>query len=493
MQTIAFDKRSFLVRVYGITLSVVALYFFLYLIFNAPVYKAFLMVALASLLVVGLVLTRKTLSIDFATHYYTICCYILLTVNMAITGGLNAPGAVWFLICPLVNFLTLSGRLAAFWLGLVLATLLSFYFLDEYLVFDTFRGGKQWYLITQLLFFPTVFTFVKIFRMEVSKKSRALERLNTLLEEKQESLEQSQQELIHQRDQLKKAQEEALTRNQKSTGYLNQLIDISRMEELHTGSLEFSIQTIQRWLLKSMQLDSVIVWSFDEERKRLKLIGFLGLTADEIIEPANFLGEKFQDTFEMLQSGAILATPDAHSLALSMQFRKLSPGASIIGCPYFIEGRFAGFFTCVASDRKWSSEDVLFIRAISDTLPLAFKSHQRKIQQLLLEEKQRQITELNDSLERRILERTAELNIRNKQLVDFAFINAHEIRGPICRLLGLRNLLAITSDPQEVIMLGEYMTASIEELDKITHRASLLLNEAAPQTNVSASNQTRQK
>jgi signal transduction histidine kinase len=152
----------------------------------------------------------------------------------------------------------------------------------------------------------------------------------------------------------------------------------------------------------------------------------------------------------------------------------------MIDCPYFIEGKFAGFFSCRAVNRKWSAEDMIFIRAICNMLPLAFKSHHRKRQQTLLESKQRQIEELNDSLEKKVTERTAELKFRNEQLTDFAFINAHEIRGPICRLLGLRNLLMLTKNPEEIIALRDYMTSSIDELDAITRKANELLSETMP-------------
>ena len=68
------------------------------------------------------------------------------------------------------------------------------------------------------------------------------------------------------------------------------------------------------------------------------------------------------------------------------------------------------------------------------------------------------------------------MNERNKQLTDFAFTNAHHIRGPICRLLGLQNLLAVTTDEEEVRKIAQYMTFSVEELDNITRKTSAELN-----------------
>ena len=148
----------------------------------------------------------------------------------------------------------------------------------------------------------------------------------------------------------------------------------------------------------------------------------------------------------------------------------------MINCPYFLEGKFAGFISCRSSDKVWMAEDIIFVRAVSDTISLAFKSHHRILQQQMLEQKQREITEMNESLERKVRERTNELNMRNKQLTDLAFTNAHYIRGPVCRLLGLNNLLSSTNNSSDVLKIANYMTVSIEELDAITKKTSEELN-----------------
>ncbi|MEJ1239224.1 hypothetical protein WBG78_13900 [Chryseolinea sp. T2] len=91
-------------------------------------------------------------------------------------------------------------------------------------------------------------------------------------------------------------------------------------------------------------------------------------------------------------------------------------------------------------------------------------------------------TKRNEKLEQKVAERTKELKIRNAQLLKFAFMNSHEIRGPICRLMGLRNLLAITPDPDEARQLQHHISYSIDEMDQITRRATRLLTEACPFT-----------
>lgn len=283
-QATTFDKQSFLLKVYSVTLSVVILHLLLHQLFHTAAYKSYMLVGFGIPLIIGLLLTKRKVTPEFSAHFYIISCYFLLVFNIASSGGVEAPGIVWFLLCPLTSFLVLSGRIAAYWLLIVLATLCLFYFLSDYLVIDKFGGGHYWYLATSVLFFPTVYSFIRAFRIETNKKSRELEVLNTLLQEKQ--------------------------------------------------------------------------------------------------------------------------------------------------------------------------------------------TH--------LEREQRAIVELNESLERKVAERTAKLMTLNDQLTKFAYMNSHDIRGPVCRLLGLRNLLERTNDPEEIKELNQYLITSINELDEETRKASLVLKETRP-------------
>jgi hypothetical protein len=61
-------------------------------------------------------LTIKTKRLARSAHYYITCLYVIMFTNAAITGGIGAPGTVWFVLCPLIAFITLSTRVARIWL-----------------------------------------------------------------------------------------------------------------------------------------------------------------------------------------------------------------------------------------------------------------------------------------------------------------------------------------------------------------------------------------
>jgi signal transduction histidine kinase len=360
---------------------------------------------------------------------------------------------------------------------LIVGTVIGFYIFEETQVLAKFESRKAWYLVSYVLFFPVVFSILKVFRREVSKRNIALTTLNQRLEVERRMLQKSQEELLQKGERLKEAETRALDRSAKLSYYLDQLIEVKRMEELHIGSLNYSIQAITQFLVRAMDLENVAVWSIKPDTQSLELFRYLGNSRD-VFERAIIHRRDFIDAYDMLATGAIVIG-NVHSREAE-QLQSVfvcSPGTdSMINCPFFIDGLFAGFISCRATNRNWSQEDLLFVRAVSDTIPLAFKSHGRRVQQNLLEAKQREITEINGSLEKKVKERTLLLNERNKQLTDFAFTNAHHIRGPICRLLGLQNLLTVTNDPNEVRKIAEYMTISVDELDNITRKTSAQLN-----------------
>jgi ligand-binding sensor domain-containing protein len=78
-----------------------------------------------------------------------------------------------------------------------------------------------------------------------------------------------------------------------------------------------------------------------------------------------------------------------------------------------------------------------------------------------------EIRAINESLEKRVIERTFELERKNKALEDYAFINAHNLRSPVASLLGLINLLPHANNEKESEEIMEHMKISAVRLDEV--------------------------
>ena len=144
----------------------------------------------------------------------------------------------------------------------------------------------------------------------------------------------------------------------------------------------------------------------------------------------------------------------------------------MLDTPFFLNGELAGVLCLeqVGELKIWKPDDIIFAQALSAVIALAYQASERRTYLKAIEQ-------LNQSLELRVVERTDELTKRNKQLEDFAFINAHRFRGPVCSLLGLIQLAEL-KDPQlsESNLIQQLRVISLD-LDLITKEINDTLNE----------------
>lgn len=78
-----------------------------------------------------------------------------------------------------------------------------------------------------------------------------------------------------------------------------------------------------------------------------------------------------------------------------------------------------------------------------------------------------EIKSMNDNLERMVLDRTIELERKNKALEEYAFINAHKLRAPVASILGLMDLLLKLDMNDEAKNIAEHLKGSTQKLDDI--------------------------
>jgi len=90
-----------------------------------------------------------------------------------------------------------------------------------------------------------------------------------------------------------------------------------------------------------------------------------------------------------------------------------------------------------------------------------------------------ELTSMNDGLDLMVKNRTAELEERNYQLTEYAFINSHLLRAPLARVLGLTDLIRMESTDPNTQELMEKLLNSCEELDEIIRLMSTQLSDGS--------------
>jgi hypothetical protein len=83
----------------------------------------------------------------------------------------------------------------------------------------------------------------------------------------------------------------------------------------------------------------------------------------------------------------------------------------------------------------------------------------------LIESQKDELASLNQNLESVVLQRTKVLEEQNQKLINYAFYNAHELRGPFCRVKGLIYLLELSNNPRETQEIKSLLKKSLDELD----------------------------
>ncbi|MEQ8478185.1 triple tyrosine motif-containing protein [Fulvivirga sp.] len=86
-----------------------------------------------------------------------------------------------------------------------------------------------------------------------------------------------------------------------------------------------------------------------------------------------------------------------------------------------------------------------------------------------------EIITTNERLESTVQERTRQLREQNEKLSEYAFINSHQLRAPICRIIGLLSLLKL-EDKKEYETILQLLHETGIELDEISKNINSMLD-----------------
>jgi len=87
---------------------------------------------------------------------------------------------------------------------------------------------------------------------------------------------------------------------------------------------------------------------------------------------------------------------------------------------------------------------------------------------------QEKLNSLNANLERMVHERTRKIQLQNEILLKYSYTNAHELRGPVARLLGLANIYRLESTLDADFIITR-MTEQATEIDTVVRKINVEL------------------
>lgn len=117
---------------------------------------------------------------------------------------------------------------------------------------------------------------------------------------------------------------------------------------------------------------------------------------------------------------------------------------------------------------------ILFLLTIS--ILLYRNNKQRKKSNALLEEYSKELKEQVDKRTQELVTSNIELVKQNIQLEQYGYIIAHNLRGPVARILGLANLITHGFEPKRDAEVITQLHTSAEELDTVIHDLNVILD-----------------
>ncbi len=266
--------------------------------------------------------------------------------------------------------------------------------------------------------------------------------------------------LIEMRNNLKKSSEEEFTRAWLTSG-------IARLNEILRDFQENEDQlydTITAYIVNYLNVCQggmfIVKNEIEREDKYLELVAGYAYKDKKNISTKLTWGEGLPGRVALDRKMLILSDiPEGYSKIVS-GLGESSPKSLLI-VPFVFENEVKGLIE-LASMREFTPIQVEFLENISDKIAITFDHIERKLKtEILLKESQ----ELNEKL----LTGKEELKNANEELSTFIYKSSHDLKGPLCSILGLLNVAHADIKDKKAIhyldMINE-MTTKVDDILK---------------------------
>lgn len=396
---------------------------------------------------------------------YSILMYIFIT-NPKTFHSLN----FWFHFLPVIALVLGGLRLSLAWLIISIVTIIfNSYYLNSVIgdsyVIEIFRTPST---ATHIIYITGTLVVTYLFYNQLGTSYKSYK-------EKSEDLEHQKELNKHKINKLE--------------NYHESLISLSKNHEIAKGSIETLYSYVCLIAAQNLDVNRVSIWKLTESSDAI-IRQFLYEKDGESDEKIELKRSDFPSYFKAMMDRRLIIAPEAHTNPDTFEFSEvyLRPLniESMLDAPIMIDEDIMGVICCENQykQHEWSSEDMLFVQSLSDFIALNIRS--RQIHELLaelqrtnlnLKEKNEEFDSLNSNLEKIVEERTKKLQLQNRQLKEYAFINSHMLRTPIANIMGLATLLKFEAKHLEDSKIMNGLEESTQTLDDIVKKINILLEE----------------
>lgn len=240
-----------------------------------------------------------------------------------------------------------------------------------------------------------------------------------------------------------------------------------------------SLIEISKIAFKGIPIDRLTVWTLEKKNLTLKC-SFMMQSGVPTFECGQTLDlTKYTAYHKALLSEKVIAANDLYnsSFLFELEDEYLKPNdiCSSLNFPFFVDGHLTGMVVVSTVERyyKWKQDDIQFANDVTQVISIAYVSSKRNDDLKNLNKYAKKIKSINKDLQE-IIEK------KNKQFIEYGFINSHLLNAPLSRLKGLMNLIVLEMEGENRENELDFLITKVYEeynaMDDIVTQISILVN-----------------
>jgi hypothetical protein len=280
-----------------------------------------------------------------------------------------------------------------------------------------------------------------------------------------------------------KIEDELSSQIKKFQIFTSNLIFTSKNKIIHSGNLHKALEEILISTAQVMDVSRIGVWEIDEESHLLNLVVGYDVLTKTFSYDAQLDYNQYSDYYKYLLEEKIIIANDVYTNHKTIEFsdsytRPLGI-KSLMDSPFFMDGKFKGILCCEEQRhyKKWDEMDQLFSMSISKLISIAYYCCYKKAHYETVDAVNKKMEEINGVLANDIIWKEKGIQELKEFIDEMSFKNAHHVRGPLSRMLGLLHLYKMDQDAANREKYIDYLQASALELDEIVKDVSFILSQ----------------